>query len=155
MQRAEPVGTVLAGVVGACDGSLPLGVIVDAVAAILDEEQPTVVATFGPDGIFGHPDHIAIGAATDAAFLRSARPDGTAFRRLLHGAVPESVFRRWNAQRSCLGLSVFDPTATYHMRGVPDEEIGVAAGLPECDPPGRRGAPAAPQPAPRDVRRPR
>ena len=32
-----------------------------------------VVVTFGPDGIFGHPDHIAIGAATDQAFasLRS------------------------------------------------------------------------------------
>jgi hypothetical protein len=65
-------------------------------------------------------------AASRTVTSGSARPDGTAFRRLPHGAVPESVFRRWNAQRSGLGLPVFDPTATYHMRGVPDEEIGVA-----------------------------
>jgi len=95
------------------------------VFAILQQEQPTVVATFGPDGIFGHPDHVAIGAATDQAFLRLASREGTAFRRLLHGAIPESVFTRWNRQRATLGLSVFDPTATYHMRGVPDEDIGV------------------------------
>ena len=84
-----------------------------------------MVHTFGPDGIFGHPDHIAIGAATDAAFAIGAATEGTAFRRLLHGAIPESVFSRWNAQRAQLGLPVFDPRAMYHMRGVPDEEIGV------------------------------
>ena len=96
-----------------------------AVAAVLEEEQPTVVGTFGPDGIFGHPDHIAIGAATDAAFLWHASDSGLAFRRLLHGAVPQSVFERWNRQRATRGLPVFDPTAMYHMRGVPDEQIGV------------------------------
>ena len=97
----------------------------DTIWQILDEEQPTVVFTFGPDGIFGHPDHIAIGAATDAAFARGASTQGTAFRRLLHGAVPDSVFKRWNRQRGDMGLPVFDPDAMYHMRGVPDEQIGV------------------------------
>ena len=104
---------------------VPLDELTDAVGRILDEEQPTVVETFGPDGIFGHPDHIAIGAATDAAFLRSARGSGAGFRRLLHSALPRSVFERWNAQRRALGLKVFDPTAMYHMRGVPDSQIGL------------------------------
>jgi N-acetyl-1-D-myo-inositol-2-amino-2-deoxy-alpha-D-glucopyranoside deacetylase len=104
---------------------VPLDQLTDAVGQILDEEQPTVVATFGPDGIFGHPDHIAIGAATDAAFLRSKRASGTSFRRLLHSAVPQTVFRRWNDQRRELGLKVFDPSAMYQMRGVPDEQIGL------------------------------
>ena len=99
--------------------------LVEAVWAVLEPEQPTVVWTFGPDGIFGHPDHIAIGAATDAAFARGVRDDGPAFRRLLHGAVPESVFQRWNTNRAELGLQVWDPTRMYHMRGVPDEEIGM------------------------------
>lgn len=110
------------------DGQLdqvPCDELVDAVSVILDEEKPTVVATFGPDGIFGHPDHIAIGAATDAAFLRWASTTGTGFRRLLHGAVPQSVFERWNRQRGIMGLSVFNPSAIYHMRGVPDHEIGL------------------------------
>lgn len=111
------------------DGELdrvPVNELTQAVSAVLDEERPTVVATFGPDGVFGHPDHIAIGAATDAAFLGQASSDGTAFRRLLHGVVPDSVFQRWNGQRARLGLPVFDPTQMYHMRGVPDEEIGMA-----------------------------
>ena len=105
------------------DGELdrvPADELAQAVSVVLDEERPTVVATFGPDGVFGHPDHIA----TDAAFLQQASNDGTAFRRLLHGAVPDSVFQRWNRQRGGLGL-VFDPTRIYHTRGVPDEEIGV------------------------------
>jgi methylase of polypeptide subunit release factors len=42
MRRAERVGTVLGGVVGACDGTLALGAIIDAVAAILDEDVSVV-----------------------------------------------------------------------------------------------------------------
>jgi LmbE family N-acetylglucosaminyl deacetylase len=104
---------------------VPFDELVDVIDAILVAEQPTVVVTFGPDGIFAHPDHIAIGAATDAAFLRHASAEGPAFRRLLHYAVPQSVYDRWNQQRAAQGLPVFDPTRIYHMRGVPDDEIGV------------------------------
>lgn len=99
--------------------------VVAQVARILDEEEPAVVVTFGPDGIFGHPDHIAIGAATDEAFARLRRDSRSGFQRLAHGAVPQSVFERWNRQRAELGLFTFDPTQTYHMRGVPDEEIAI------------------------------
>ena len=65
-------------------GDVPFSRLVDAVADVLEEECPDVVLTFGPDGIFGHPDHIAIGAATDAAFLRFAGTGRPGFRRLLH-----------------------------------------------------------------------
>ena len=104
---------------------VPFDELVEAVAIILEEEQPTVVGTFGPDGIFAHPDHIAIGAATDAAFMRHASTTGPAFRRLLHSAIPNAVFERWQQQRAERGLALFDPTKMYHMRGVPDEEIGL------------------------------
>ncbi len=104
---------------------VPFEEVVAQVARILDEEEPAVVVTFGPDGIFGHPDHIAIGAATDEAFARLRSEDRPGFQRLAHGAVPQSVFERWNRQRAELGLPVFDPTQTYHMRGVPDEQIGI------------------------------
>jgi len=109
---------------GAVD-RVPFDELVGRIAAILAEEEPAVVGTFGPDGIFGHPDHISVGAATGAAFLRLAGTGRPGFHRLLHGAVPQSVFERWNRQRATMGLPVFDPTATYHMRGVPDEQIGV------------------------------
>jgi hypothetical protein len=38
LRRTVGVDTALAGVVGACDGELPLGVLVDAVAGLLDED---------------------------------------------------------------------------------------------------------------------
>jgi LmbE family N-acetylglucosaminyl deacetylase len=99
--------------------------VVTAVERILEEEDPAVVVTFGPDGIFGHPDHIAIGAATDEAFRRLRTKSGSVLRRLAHGAVPQSVFERWNRQRAELGLFTFDPAQTYHMRGVPDDQIRI------------------------------
>jgi LmbE family N-acetylglucosaminyl deacetylase len=115
---------------GAVD-RVPHDELVERIAGILAEERPDVVVTFGPDGIFGHPDHIAIGAATDAAFLRLAPRAERGFRRLCHGAVPESVFSRWNEQRASMGLFVFDPKQMYHMRGVPDERIGIVV---DCRP---------------------
>ena len=34
---------------------------------VLDEIDPDVVVSFGPDGVTGHPDHIAVGAWTERA----------------------------------------------------------------------------------------
>ena len=104
---------------------VPFDEVVAAVARILDEEDPAVVVTFGPDGIFGHPDHIAIGAAADEAFARLRSEHRSGFQRLAHGAVPQTVFERWNQQRAQLGLTTFDPTQTYHMRGIADEQIRI------------------------------
>ncbi|GAB3324609.1 PIG-L family deacetylase [Geodermatophilus aquaeductus] len=99
--------------------------VVVAIAQVLEEEEPAVVVTFGPDGIFGHPDHVAIGAATDEAFARLRPESTTGFQRLAHGAVPQSVFERWNRQRAELGLYTFDPTQMFNMRGVPDDQIQI------------------------------
>lgn len=109
---------------GAVD-QVPHEELVQRIATIFEEESPDVVGSFGPDGITGHPDHITVGAATDAAFLRCAQSGRTGFKRLLHGALPQSVFDRWNTRRAVEGLPVFDPTRVYHLRGVPDEQIDV------------------------------
>ena len=103
---------------------VPLEELVDRILEILREERPDVVGTFGPDGITGHPDHVRVGAATDAAFDRVAAAPGPGMHRLVHGALPQSVFERWNETLSRKGLSPWDPTAVYHLRGVPDEQIG-------------------------------
>jgi LmbE family N-acetylglucosaminyl deacetylase len=53
------------------DGTLQevdLHELTGAVVAIIREFQPDSIITFGPDGAYGHPDHIAIGAATARAF---------------------------------------------------------------------------------------
>jgi LmbE family N-acetylglucosaminyl deacetylase len=43
--------------------------LVADVGTILEEVRPDVVITFGPDGAYGHPDHIAISEATTEAYL--------------------------------------------------------------------------------------
>jgi LmbE family N-acetylglucosaminyl deacetylase len=57
------------------DGTLAdveLSALVDEVAGVIGEFRPDVVITFGPDGGYGHPDHVAISAATTAACRRAA-----------------------------------------------------------------------------------
>lgn len=45
--------------------------------------------------------------------------------------IPESVFQRWNQQLADMGHGTFDPSQPFHMRGVPDENIGI---LVDCRP---------------------
>ncbi len=53
---------------------LPRCVLVEEIVHLLRSFRPDVVLTFGDDGAYGHPDHIAIGAATDEAFNAAADP---------------------------------------------------------------------------------
>ena len=48
--------------------------LVDEVAEIIGEFRPDAVITFGPDGGYGHPDHVTISAATTAACQQAAAP---------------------------------------------------------------------------------
>jgi LmbE family N-acetylglucosaminyl deacetylase len=110
------------------DGGLaevPFDELVDRIAAVLAEERPDVVATFGPDGITGHPDHVTIGLATTEAFLRLAGDGGPGLRRLVYGAIRQSMIDRWNRRRVAAGLEPWDPDTVYHLRGVPDDRIGI------------------------------
>jgi LmbE family N-acetylglucosaminyl deacetylase len=69
--------------------------LVEEVTEIICEFRPDIVITFGPDGGYGHPDHVAISAATTAACQRAAgpghRPDPAATRppRLYYRHFPQ------------------------------------------------------------------
>ena len=58
--------------------------LVDQVTEIIGEFRPNIVITFGPDGGYGHPNHVTISAATTAACQRAGgpghRPDRAAAR---------------------------------------------------------------------------
>jgi LmbE family N-acetylglucosaminyl deacetylase len=59
------------------DGTLAdaeFSALVDEVAEVICEFRPDVVITFGPDGGYGHPDHVTISAVTTAACQRVADP---------------------------------------------------------------------------------
>jgi LmbE family N-acetylglucosaminyl deacetylase len=47
---------------------------IERIARHLRRVKPQVVVTFGPDGAYGHPDHIAIGQLTTAAIVEAAGP---------------------------------------------------------------------------------
>jgi len=64
----------------------------EAVAAIVEHlrrVQPDVVITFGPDGAYGHPDHVAISQLTTAAVVAAGDP---AISKLYYIAWPESTW---------------------------------------------------------------
>jgi hypothetical protein len=53
---------------------------------------------------------------------------------LLHHVLPQTAFDHWQEQRRNLGLPVFDPSRTYHGRGVPDAEIGLVVDCSDVAP---------------------
>ncbi|HEY8019105.1 MAG TPA: PIG-L family deacetylase [Actinomycetota bacterium] len=104
----------------------PFDELVERIAAVLEEERPDVVITFGPDGITGHPDHIATGKAATEAFHRvRQRSPGEGLRRLLHQAIPQSMLDEWNRRLVASGKDPMDPTQLYQPRGVLDGHVGV------------------------------
>ncbi len=81
------------------------------VESIMSELHPEVVVTFGPDGITGHPDHIAIGDAATAAFRKLNARHGWP-RKLYYVAIPENSLPEEIGQgvatRPCHDLTVVD-----------------------------------------------
>lgn len=80
---AEVLGIGDVTLLGYGDGRLDEADPVEAVGRIASEIRrfrPQVVLTFGHDGAYGHPDHVAICQLTTAALVAAASPDGGAPR---------------------------------------------------------------------------
>ena len=63
--------------------------MIEHILSVVQEIQPQVLLSFGPDGLSGHPDHIAAGQWADEAFRRI---EGVA--ALYTVAVPQSLARK-------------------------------------------------------------
>jgi LmbE family N-acetylglucosaminyl deacetylase len=80
---------------------------VTAIAEHIRRVRPDVVLTFGPDGAYGHPDHIAISQFTTAAILAAANHAVTgdaanaqppySVAKLYYIAWPESAWKAYQA----------------------------------------------------------
>jgi LmbE family N-acetylglucosaminyl deacetylase len=86
---AAELGVRRVQVLGYPDGTLPhhrssLGA---AIADITRQFDPDTVITFGPDGGYGHPDHVAVSGLTTAAFRALVR-DHHRGQRLYHAVFP-------------------------------------------------------------------
>jgi LmbE family N-acetylglucosaminyl deacetylase len=54
---------------------LDINILVEHIVKIIREFRPDIVITFGPDGAYGHPDHIVIGEATTIACILAGHAD--------------------------------------------------------------------------------
>ena len=66
------------------------GEAVGRIATHLRRFRPDVVVTFGPDGAYGHPDHIAISQFTTAAVVAAA--DAHSVSKLYYLAWPQTTW---------------------------------------------------------------
>ena len=93
------------------DGELVNVAEEEAVARVLEAIQawqPQFVLTWPPDGLSGHPDHVAVSRWTTLAFEQAGTLGLAAPAALFHLAVPRSV-------AEILGLG--------HLHAVPDEAV--------------------------------
>jgi LmbE family N-acetylglucosaminyl deacetylase len=89
--------------------------------------RPQVVLSFGPDGLYGHPDHIAISDHTTAAFQRVLELDGGGSHpaRLFYSVLPRG-FRVGMARKlRAAGVDAPMPDVRRQNDGVPAEDIHV------------------------------
>lgn len=80
---------------GGLDAAVPREVV-DRIAEQIARVQPDVIVTFGPDGAYGHPDHIAISQFTTAAVMSAAIP----VSKLYYLAWPQTA---WDAYQAAVG----------------------------------------------------
>src|SRR5688572_19614096 len=66
------------------------GQAVADIAGHVRRQRPDVVITFGPDGAYGHPDHVAVSQFTMAAIVAAA--DTHVVSKLYYMAWPASTF---------------------------------------------------------------
>jgi LmbE family N-acetylglucosaminyl deacetylase len=98
---AQELGVREVTILGYPDGALDAvdpAVAQDALAGHLRRVRPHVVITFGPEGAYGHPDHIAISQLTSAAIVRAADRE-FAVSKLYHIAWSAPT---WTAYQSAL-----------------------------------------------------
>lgn len=101
----------------------------DKIVRAIRELRPQTVITFGPDGLYGHPDHIAIGQLTTKACGLSGDP--TAFpHQLRENLAPHYVPELYYATvphgyYTCLVAQLANSGYETHLWGIPPEQFGI------------------------------
>lgn len=84
----------------------PLGVVEPLVVTQIRSVQPATVITFGPEGIYGHPDHIRMHDVVLSALTAAAEPVAYPgigapweVKALYYSAVPREQIQHWSRQQ--------------------------------------------------------
>jgi LmbE family N-acetylglucosaminyl deacetylase len=70
-----------------------------AIARVIADVRPDVIATFGPDGLTGHPDHRAVSRWTTAAWEATATD-----AELWYSTVTDAFHDRWDRLNAQIGF---------------------------------------------------
>lgn len=108
------------------DGELDQADPGEAVAKIvghLRRVRPEVVVSFGPDGAYGHPDHIAISQLTTAAIVRAADANFVDAEKLAPHGVSKLYYMMGTKQLFVAYESVFGDVV-MHIDGVERRGVG-------------------------------
>lgn len=84
---------------------------------IMNQLRPEVVITFGPDGVSGHPDHVALSTIVTDAFseareslkISEGLEEGVPFQALYYVLGPTTI------PKSCKITKLLEPTITTHV----------------------------------------
>jgi LmbE family N-acetylglucosaminyl deacetylase len=76
-----------------------VGCVARTLAAVMDEEDATVVVTYDENGFYGHPDHVMANVVTRAALDLALSP-----QRLYYPVAPKSVLEEFVAGATAKGV---------------------------------------------------
>jgi len=88
-------------------------------AALMRDERPDVVVTYGEDGVYGHPDHVKAHFVTNAA-LDLLEREGWAPKKLYYTAIPRSMMEAFMTQ---MPEEAQRQNANMRIAGTPDELV--------------------------------
>ena len=71
---------------------------IESIIALIEDVRPDVIVTFGPDGLTGHPDHIAVSMWATAAAA------AVGHERVLYATMTDDFMRRHDSLHSDLGV---------------------------------------------------
>lgn len=115
---------------GRCD-QVPLAEVVPILVELITELRPDYIVTFGPDGITGHPDHVAVSRWVTTAWVSAGHG------RLLYAASTHSFLRSHAKVHARLGLLPADAAA------IPDGQAALTVRLTTAELDVKRAALAA------------
>ncbi|MCY4367110.1 MAG: PIG-L family deacetylase [Chloroflexi bacterium] len=112
----------------------PSEVVIERLVEEIRRFRPQVVLTFDPDGLYGHPDHIAIHKYAAEAFRRAPNPDAYpqhlvngvkpyAPQRIFYSARPRGFRMEWAQTLRSHGIDFPLPDPNRISDGAPPESI--------------------------------
>jgi N-acetyl-1-D-myo-inositol-2-amino-2-deoxy-alpha-D-glucopyranoside deacetylase len=138
VSRSEFLGYRDSGMVGTAENDdprsfhqAPLAEAAGKLVAILREEKPDVVVTYGEDGVYGHPDHVKAHFVTTAALDQLLRAsDSWTPKKLYYTAIPRSMMQAFMEQMPEEARQQQNPN--MRIVGTPDELVTTRVDVSAC-----------------------